>query len=175
MLEPVLDVQEEEPLYFTSVVVLRDIMSTRKLYYLACRNKDCRYKGLSLVEGEGYICERCKKSRSDPVPRYSFRVKFADLTGSIEATVFGNQLGKFFTGMEIEEIVQLSQDLNDPKTYRELREKMHQGFYRKFEVKFKASINPRDPSKSIQIMCESAVELDYVKEPKRILKELLKD
>jgi hypothetical protein len=65
-------------------------------------------------------------------------VKFTDMAESIHAIVLGDQvLGKFFTGMEIAEVVQLTNE----KDMQKMRSIISKQFYQQFRVKMSTISN----------------------------------
>jgi hypothetical protein len=108
--------------------VLAPFDFSKKLYYEAYLNIHYKYNPLTLND-QFYFCNKCKNSFQEPILKFAFVVKFTDLTRSIKATVFDDPiLGKLFTGMEINEIVQITKE-NDMNKLRNIISKQ---FYQHF-------------------------------------------
>lgn len=156
--------------YFTCTVYYMDIVTTKKLFYPACPNKDCQYKGLITTDNINYTCNKCRRQTLEPVFRFNFSVKLTDSTGSVFANVIGDEtIGKLFTQMEIQDIVNLSSDSNFTDL---LRYKLHEGFFRCFQVKLRAAVEDFQSEKRVGLTVISASLPNYAEESKRLFASL---
>jgi hypothetical protein len=86
-----------------------DILTSKKLFYPACPNKECKFQVLDQIDNTNYNCKKCHQQCSIPLFRYNFIVKFGDIIESVSANVFGNEMiGKLFTQLEMNKILQIS-------------------------------------------------------------------
>lgn len=129
--------EENRDDYFIIDCIITEIDSRHKCIYPACPNALCRWKGLYQKDGV-YICERCLNHVKDPVYRYAFPLKLSDDTGSITATLLGNDvLGKDILGCTATEWASLTSN----ETPVEISERINRQAYRHFRMKIRAKFD----------------------------------
>jgi hypothetical protein len=132
-------------------------VTSKKLYYPACPNHDCKYKGLLTDDNINFTCQRCKKETTAPLYRYSFCVKLADMTGLVFAQVIGDEsLGKVFTQMELKKIVQISSENDEGKI---IREHLKNKFFSHFEVKLRVQTDTYKSKDHVKLTILSGVPI----------------
>jgi replication factor A1 len=106
----------EKPDYITAYVMCADVPVGHRMYYQACPNPACKFKGFSnRIPGDNsFVCDRCHQTIARPKLRYNFSVKLADFSGSVQAGVLGDDaLGAQFTGVGVDEWVCETNDGQD--------------------------------------------------------------
>jgi len=93
-----------KPKYFKVFGSLQRIMSDRPLYYLSC--PECKKK---VMEDRDVVkCENCNKVFNEPNCSYNFTVRISDsLTGTLYATVLGDESGSEIMGMPAKDLRQI--------------------------------------------------------------------
>lgn len=148
----------EKPDYGIIFATLQDVMLNRKLYYAACPNPDCKYKGLTITNDQSYFCDRCQRIVESPVYRYMFSIKVQDFTGSTFMSFLGDdQIGSLFTGMTALEW----HDETDALEENEVRQIVQQKFFMNLKLRCRIKTDQYGGKSSIKTNIFAAQSLDY--------------
>lgn len=94
---------DQSHIYYINCTV-NHIRQNDSLYYLACKNDNCRKK---VVENNGtYHCENCQKTYDSCKPTYMIRARVSDFTDSFYVT-FAREHGATLFGKTAEEFKQM--------------------------------------------------------------------
>ena len=155
--------KDEDSFYFISYVYVAEFISKRKLYYAACPNPECRSKGLYSLDETTFVCDRCMQKIEKPKFKYAFLVKVADYSGSVLASLLGNDLlGEMLTGYEINSWVQLTKNENEKEVNRRLEKSLNYCY--KLKMRAKLDTFCCDPQVKVNII--SGEKVNYAEAAK---------
>ncbi|KAH0800523.1 DNA replication factor A subunit Ssb1 [Histomonas meleagridis] len=125
--------QNNKSEYYDLFILYTDINTQRKLYYNACPNPECKYKGLTL-QGTNYYCERCTNLINEPKPRFNFSIKVQDHTGAMFMSILGDDnIGNLFVGKNANDWVNDINGHEDEENY--IRQKLIQKFFQPMKLR----------------------------------------
>ncbi|OHT09579.1 hypothetical protein TRFO_21458 [Tritrichomonas foetus] len=153
-----LGTQPEKPDYGTAYLVLSDIYVNRKLYYVACPNPDCKFKGLTL-NNDSYFCNRCQKLYDTPAYRYNFSVKLNDFSGSVTMSILGDdQIGALFTGGKT---AQEWHDETDDMEEAQIRQLVSPQFFMPLKVRCRMKTDTYGGMSTVKMNIFAASKVDF--------------
>ncbi|OHT09105.1 Replication protein A 70 kDa DNA-binding subunit [Tritrichomonas foetus] len=147
----------QKPDYFQCYASLQEIVTSRKLYYLACPNPSCKNKGVKSSDGSTYFCESCKQTIENPIPRYACTAKFNDFSGSSYFSLLGEDVGQAIIGMTAPEW----RDLTDNVDEKEVRSIVQKNFFNFFKLKARAKEEYYNDESRVKLTVVSASKIDF--------------
>lgn len=157
--------------YVNMFVTFTDINAQRKLFYQACPNPSCHFKGL-VMQGTNYYCERCTSLITEPKARYNFSVKIQDHTGSSYVSIIGDDaVGSLFIGMNAEDWANETQD-HDDENY--IRHKLIPRFFTPLRIRCRYKMDTYQDQGRVKGTIVSASPLSYKESALFYAKEIRK-
>ena len=148
----------EKSEYGSSIVSISDIIVSKKIYYNACPNPECKFKGLSTSNDGSFFCSKCQKIIEKPAYRYMFSVKVKDFSGSTYMSLIGDdQIGAIITGMTAEELKERTDELDET----EIRKLIQEKFFTELNVKYRIKSEEYNGNNQVKINIFSAQPLNY--------------
>ena len=153
----------DDSFFFTSYVFLTDfIVTKKKFFYSACPHPNCRFKGLSRVHNT-HFCERCMHTIEHPKYRYAFALKLTDFTGSVIASLVGNDiLGETFTGYEINEWVRITENDDNNK----IKRRLNPSLYQCYKLTLRAKLDTFCADRRIKLIIINGAKIHYAEAAK---------
>ena len=154
---------KEDSFYFFSYVFVTEFISKRKMYYASCPNPECRSKGLYSLDEKTYVCDRCMQRIENPKFKYAFLLRVADDTGSVLASLLGNDiLGELLTGYEINEWVKATKDESD----KEVHKRLHESIYCCYKLQLRAKLDTFCCNPQVKVMILGGEKINYAEAAK---------
>lgn len=148
----------EKPDYGSAFVTLSDIMLNRRLYYVACPNPECKFKGLIITDNQSFFCDRCQRIIENPAYRYMFTIKVQDFTGSTMMSFVGDdQVGALITGKTAEEWHNETCDLEET----DIRQIIQEKFFTMLKVKCRIKSDNYNNRSYVKTNIITAQNLDF--------------
>ncbi|EAX99058.1 hypothetical protein TVAG_433860 [Trichomonas vaginalis G3] len=162
--------QNEKGDYFMAYVTLAELSSNKKFCYAACPNEDCKNKGLTPNEDGTYFCEKCQQPKT-PRWRWMFNTKISDFSGSLYASVIGNdQVGDLIFGKKVNELHDELADVKDEETMKFTMPL----FFRNLKVRLNARLDNYGMESRIKVNIVGASEMNYAEAAKFFASEIEK-
>ena len=162
--------QENKADFGTAYLVLSDIFVNRKLYYPACPNQECNYKGL-IFNNDSYYCQKCQRVIEEPAYRYNFAVRMADFSGTATLNVLGDdRIGSLFTGVDAMDWHNQTDGLEES----EIRQLVIPRFFTPVKVRCMMKTETYGGNSRIKINISSAKVIDFAEGAKFFANEIKK-
>lgn len=161
----------EKPDYGTAIVTLSDVMLNRRIYYAACPNPECKFKGLTITDAQSYFCERCQRIIESPAYRYLFSIKVQDFTGSTFMSLLGDdQIGAIFTGKTAAEWHDETESMDE----NDIRQFFQDKFFMTLKLRCRIKNDQFNGKSFVKTNVFSAQKLDYADGAKFFANEINK-
>ena len=147
-----------------------DIPLEKPPIYFACPNTDCKNKGLISNSENKYFCERCYNVIDSPLIRYNARIKVSDFTGTIYATLIGDdKCGEILFGMSASNLFKriITRSENE---YKNMIKNL---LFKEYKLRLRTKKECFNGYETFNVIIVSAIPIDYRNEVNIIYEKLM--